>query len=194
MKSAAFRMLYDNIHDFKNAAVHVESEIARYALRSDSDDIVPGTNGLTHVDMWASMKTVSHFNLGIALELMLKLLLLQNNLPIPRHHCLAKLHKKLPKKCKMQLESTYQASRGHVLPDGHKVVAYNHDKPGRFPPNDPNLWTIKNAFIYFDSDAMFATKRYTWEHVEKGMWHHYISDIEAFVELISRVIRDIERP
>ena len=194
MKPAAHRMLYDNIHDFRNAAVGVESEIKRYRLRSVSDDVVPDTNGRTHTEMWVSMKTVSHFNLAIALELMLKLLLSLNGNAIPHHHRISDLHDDLPPEKQEQLESTYQASKTAVLPHGHRVVAYNNDKPGGFPPNDPDLWTLKNAFKYFDSDAMFETKRYTWEHVDKGMWHHYISDIGAFGELIDRVMRDIKRP
>ena len=72
MERAAYRLFYDNIHDFKTVAMHVESEIKRLGIRSDSDDPVPGMKGRTHCDMWVSMKSVSHFNLGTALELMLK--------------------------------------------------------------------------------------------------------------------------
>ena len=130
MERAAYRLLYDNIHDFKTTAMHVESEIVRCGICSDSEDPVPGMGGRTHVDMWVSMKTVSHFNLGTALELMLKLLLCLNNVSLsnvtskPRHrHFLSKLHVALPKKFQNQLESTFQASR-NVLPDGYELIAF----------------------------------------------------------------------
>ena len=60
--------------------------------------------------MWASMKTVPHFNLGIVLELMLKLLLFQNRIPTPNHHRLVKLYDMIPTKFQKQLEATYQES------------------------------------------------------------------------------------
>ena len=88
MEVTAYHLSYDNIHDFKATAIHVESEIRRHGLRDNSFDAVPGMNGRKHHDMWVSMKTVSHFNLGIALESMLKLLLFLNKIPMPRHHFL----------------------------------------------------------------------------------------------------------
>ena len=36
-------------------------------------------------------------------------------------------------------------------------------------------------------------KRYSWEFVGQERWHHYLSDISVFVELIERVMRDIRR-
>ena len=123
MERAAYRLFYDNIHDFKTAAMNVESEIIRHGIRSGSNDSVPGMNGRTHHDMWVSMKTVSHFNLGTALESMLKLLAFLNKIAIPQHHFLTNLHDAIPAKCQKQLESTYQASKS-VLPDGWKLIAF----------------------------------------------------------------------
>ena len=57
-------LLYDSIHDFKRAAVLVESEISRQNIRYDSNDDVQGMNGRKHHDMWVSMKAVSHFKSG----------------------------------------------------------------------------------------------------------------------------------
>ena len=127
MEVTAYHLLYDNIHDFKTTAMHVESEIRRHGLRDNSLDAVPGMNGRTHHDMWVSMKTVSHFNLGLALELMLKLLLFLNNVPldkIPRNrrHCLTTLYDAIPAKYQKQLESTYQASRG-ILLEGYELIS-----------------------------------------------------------------------
>ncbi len=199
-------MLYDNIHDFKATAVEVESRITNLRLDSHSDDMVPNMYGRTHVEMWTSMKTVSHFNLVVSLELMLKLLLHLNgnDLTEYQHHCLTLLHNDLPQTFQDKLESMYQECKSDVLPHGHKIVAYRsketydpllreRQKTNRFPPRDPDLWKFRNALDYFDSDAMMAMKRYTWEHVNEGQWYHYIKDISAFVELIDRVMDDIER-
>ena len=40
---------------------------------------------------------------------------------------------------------------------------------------------------------MLWQKRYSWELIDKRFWRHYVSDISVFVELINRVMRDIER-
>ena len=196
MKLSAYVMLCDNIQDFTDAAVRIESEIRRYGVLHDSDDVVPETNSRKHVDMWASIKTVSHFNLGIALELLLKLLLFLSDVdPIPEGHeghLLVNLHDKLPTELKKRLESTYQGSKRDRAPDGLKMVAYGRDKPGE-PESVPNLWTLRKAFNYFDSDALLWQKRYTWEHVNKEVRRHYVFDISAFVTFIRRVMRDIDK-
>ena len=200
MEVNAYRLFYDNIHDFKTTALHVESEIKRHGIRSNSDDAVPGMKGRTHRDMWISMKTVSHFNLGTALELMLKLLFFLNNIPmdnIPQkdRHQLTKLHDELPEKYQNQLESTHQACRS-VLPGGYERIEFIYtSSPTSLPESlpDRDISNLRELFEYFDEDAMLWLKRYSWELVEKGKWLCYLSDISVFVELINRVMRDIKR-
>ena len=123
MEISAYRLLYDNIHDFKTTALHVEAEIRRYGIRNDCHEEVSSMKGRIHHDMWVSMKTVSHFNLGIALELMLKLLLFLNNKPIPRDHHLIQLHDAIPETHQKSIESVYQDSCT-VVPGGNKLIAY----------------------------------------------------------------------
>ena len=41
---------------------------------------------------------------------------------------------------------------------------------------------------------MLWLKRYSWESVDEGRPRHYLSDISVFVELINRVMREIDRP
>ena len=67
MEVAAYRLFYDNIHDFNTAAMHVDSKIRGLGVRDDGDEPVPEMGGRTHRDMWESMKAVSHFYLGTAL-------------------------------------------------------------------------------------------------------------------------------
>lgn len=195
MEVAAYRMLYDSIHDFKTTAGHVESEIRRHGIQDDSDGPVPAMRGRTHHDMWVSMKTVSHFNLGIALESMLKLLLFLNNVAIPHDHLLVKLHDKLPAKRQTQLEAAYQASRASA-PAGYNLIAFhNAASPRSLPACPPNrdISTLRGFFEYFDEDVIIWQKRYSWELVDSGRWRHYLSDLSVFVALINRVMADVER-
>ena len=196
MEITAYRLLYDNVHDFKTTARHVESEIRRYGICSDSNEAVPGMGHRTHHDMWVSMKTVSHFNLGTALELMLKLLIHLNSIPIPHHHRLAELYDPVPEGIQNQLESTYQES-GDAHPEGFELVAFLNTAspdPANVPrPPDPDTSSLRGFFEYFDEDVILWQKRYSWELVGQGRWRHYLSDISVFVELINRVMRGIQR-
>lgn len=194
METAAYRLFYDNIHDFKTTAVHIESEINRYGISSKSEEEVPGKKGRKSRDMWESMKIVSHFNLGIALELMLKLLLFLNKMPNPLDHSLTQLHDAIPSRFRKQLEITFQDSRS-VLPHGFQLVAFINTENSNAPLSPPNqdVTTLKGFLKYLDEDAMLWQKRYSWEHVDKGRYRHYLSDISVFVEFIDRVMRDIPR-
>ena len=194
METSAYRLLYDNIHDFKITAVHIEAEICRYRIRSDSKKEVPGMNGRTHHDIWVSMKTVSHFNLGIAMESLLKLLLFLNRIPIPHSHRLWELHDTIPPKFQKKLEATYRESRA-VHPQGNKLVAFINTATPTAPtcPPDRDISNLRGFLEYLDDDVMLWRKRYSWELVDKGHWRHYLSDISVFVELIERMMRDIRR-
>ena len=200
MEVTAYRLLYDNIHDFKTTAMHVESEIRRHGILSHSDQAVPGMNGRRHQDIWVSMKTVSHFNLGIALELMLKLLLHLNKISPTavvrgkEGHFLAKLHDAIPKKYQVQLESTFQASRS-VFPQGFELIAFINTSSPTPPssPQDRDIASLRGFCEYFDEDMRWWEKRYSWELIDRGHWRHYLSDISVFVEFINRVMRGVER-
>lgn len=183
-----YRLLYDNIIDFKCAAVLVESEISRLKLRCDSSNAVQGMNGRKHHDTWASMKTVSHFNLGIALELLLKLLLVRSYGTVPNHHELAKLYDALSEKDQKQLESKYRTSRRQS--DNFTLFMFN--RPGSEPPPETrNINTLRGFFDYLDREVMISKKRYSWEQARDGDWRYYLSDITVFVEIIDQVMKDI---
>ena len=196
MEVTAYRILYDNIHDFKTTANHVESEIERHGIRDKSDTAVPGMQGRTHHDMWVSMKTVSHFNLAVALESLLKLLLFLNSIEIPHGHLLARLHDLLPAKRQKQLEATYQTSRASVT-EGYDLIAFLNTASPKPPPSGgpPNrdISTLRGFFEYLDEDVILWQKRYSWELVDEGRWRHYLSDISVFVDLINRVMVDLPR-
>ena len=194
MTSDAHRLMYDNIHDFKATAALIESDIRRLALRDDNDDLVPGAEGKRrHRDMWVSMKTVSHFNLGIALELMLKMILTMNRVQYRNKHELVYLYELLPAKFQTQLESTYRG----VSPKRHRLVAFansaTRDGKSLPPLVNRDLTTLRRLLEYFDEDVLLSKKRYSSEHVSKGQWRHYMSDLSPFIALIDSVMINVPR-
>lgn len=195
MEVTAYRMLYDNIHDFKTVARRIETEIRRHGIQHNSHDPVSGMGGRTHHDMWVSMKTVSHFNLGIALESMLKLLLFLDEVTVPHHHLLVKLYDILPEKRQTQLEAAYQASIASAPRDYAIIVFANTASPAAPPPQPPNrdISTLRGFFEYFDEDVILWKKRYSWELLDSGRLRHYLSDLAVFVALIDRIMRGIRR-
>lgn len=194
MDGHAYQLLYESIHDYKRTAVIVEEEVARLGLRSDSDDIVPDTNGpRRHSIMWASMKGVSHFNLAIALELMLKLLLLAyTDLDIPKHHRLAALYKLLPKKQKELLRVVYVNCQSD-FPGDYYLIAIKSSHSQSVPPGPIHapLSTLEEMLSYFDNHVRLETKRYAWEFLDREQWIEYLSDTSMFSEFISGVMRYI---
>ena len=67
MDTHSYRMMYDNVNDFMAVTVNIEAGLRQHEIRHDGDE--------RQRDMWISKKTVSHFNLGIALELLMKMIL-----------------------------------------------------------------------------------------------------------------------
>ena len=146
--------------------------------------------GRKHHDTWVSMKAVSHFNLGTALELLLKLLLIRSGGTAPNRHELAKLYDALLDKDRKELESKYRVSRRES--SNFALLMFNN--PGSEPPPDTrNINSLKGFLKYLDQDVMVSKKRYSWEQARDGVWRYYLSDITVFVELIDRVMKDIPR-
>ena len=186
-----YETLACNIFDFTNTALWVEKEIESHRASDNKFDLTMTVDGRTPGAKWASMKTVSHFNLGIALELMLKFLLLRNGEDYDRTHPLTKHYKKLKPAVQQQLESTYQDTlRGC----GHDCVALIRQPPTNQPPleNRP-MTSLMEIFEYFDEDVELSLKRYEWGHDKQGSWRHYLNDLSPFIEFIRVVMWNTER-
>ena len=193
-------MFHDSVRSFNATARLAELEIKRRGIRSDSYEPVPNGDGLTHHDAWAAWKNVSHFNLGTALELLLKLLLFLNKAEIPKGpegHQLVKLYGRIPPKYQAQLNDVFQAVIKDLLPEGGiQLRAYiNAASPDTHVGTPPNrdISSLMGFFEYLDEDVRLWQKRYSWELVDAGQFRHYLSDIEIFVELINRVMADLPR-
>ena len=117
-----YETLVHNIVDFTTTAMLVEQEIEKYRVSDDKYDVRLSLPEITTGSKWASMKSVSHFNLGTALELMLKYLLLRNGRNYPRGregHKLTVLYDELHRlpSITRQLETTYQEITGGSPPE-----------------------------------------------------------------------------
>ncbi len=198
---SAIRLLYDNIIDFKGAAEHVESEIRRLGILYDSWEEMPGTEGRIHHEMWVSYKTVSHFNIGTALELMLKLILHLQSIPwsdIPKgqRHSLTRLYDKMPAQHKDWLEIKYRATK-RGLPEGLAFLGFvnrSPDAPGpEYSAPSREVYRLRGLLEYLDENAKLWKTRYSWESMLENNWRYYLNDVSVLSELIDRVLSEIPR-
>ena len=164
-------------HDFAEAADVVEKHVIHRSLRSDTQNTVWD---------WMSMKTVSHFNLGTALELLLKLLLLRSGRGYTHTHGLTDLYLALPEKVQTYLQATYGKSAGSGT---LKLVALTTTPPEQQQrPQDRPIATIRDMLEYFDKDVKLHQKRYSWDPAQKQQWRHFIDNPSVFVKCIHRVL------
>ena len=194
MVITAVILLRENIKDFTIAAQHMEREIKSYGLKPDDNRPVPGRPEMRFSDLWLSKKTVSLFNLGIALELMLKLVLLLNDRRRTNEHSLARLYDALPHKPQSELERAYQRHLHNSLDDGRLIsmrFSASVLPKGKQLPLTPDISTLRKFLDYFDSHASLYKKRYAWEDVAKETWNYYIDDISLFVNLVNDVLVSI---
>ena len=193
MNAASLKLLCENIQDFKAAALHMEREIRVQGLTHDPQ--IPLIDKLSwNYDPWISKKTVSLFNLGIALELVLKLLLIMYEREKPNEHSLTRLYDGLPRDVRDELERGYREELSKNLDVGCIVafIDYKLPRPEQVPTRaTPDISTLRGFFEYFDSDVSLSTKRYSWERVGEYSWNYYIDDISLFVNLIDRIMVSI---
>ena len=154
--------------------------------------------GRTHHEAWVSLKTVSHFNLGTALELMLKLLLSLDDVPfddIPKgqRHSLVRLYEKLPDQ--HQLEVKYRACRR--ANNELQFVAFfgklTDAAESEYRSPGTQVIYLKGFFGYLDEIAKLWKMRYSWELMRDEKWRYYLNDISILVDLIDRVMSEIPR-
>ncbi len=192
---AGLAHLFNFIQDFANTVTLIEREIKCHGLKYNSHNVVPKSNGRIHQHMWRSMKSVSHFNLGISLELMLKFLLECNNKSYKHNHKLVCLLKTLPSPIQEQLNITFQDCK--TAYPGCELVAFLITKtsPSEDPaePSTREPKTLEDFFEYFDREVKLETKRYAYEQLKESAWCHYLGDLSAFIDLIDRVLGDVEK-
>ena len=184
MNGVQFLRLIGDARAFRQSASLTEREIARLGARGGDLSPVDGASGWPSHTVWESLKTASHFNLAIALELRLKCLLRLNGVTPPAGrdgHRLARLH---------ELFGAHGVSTGAGLERlyGQAAAEYpftlvaflSTDDPAvpEGPVNRP-LQSLADVFAYMDDDVELWRKRYAWEHAAGREWQHYIDDLSA---------------
>ena len=184
MNGVQFLRLIGDARAFRQSASLTEREIARLGARGGDLSPVDGASGWPSHTVWQSLKTASHFNLAIALELRLKCLLRLNGVTPPAGrdgHRLAGLH---------ELFGAHGVSTGAGLEQlyGQAAAEYpftlvaflSTDDPAvpEGPVNRP-LQSLTDVFAYMDDDVELWRKRYAWEHAAEREWQHYIDDLSA---------------
>ena len=177
-REKALRMLFHNIHDYKEVAEQAERKIQDLKLPLGGD-------------RWLSLKSVSHFNLGISLELMLKFLFACEKRPVSQDHRLARLYSGLSPRTRTRIQRGYGAL---VLNDLALQAFALGDGPQAPPsPKPRKLDTAHQFFKYFDDDVRLWDKRYEWEKMNTTQWRHYLSDVHPFTQLVDQVMRGFFR-
>ena len=184
MNGVQFLRLTGDARAFRQSASLTEREIARLGARGGDLSPVDGASGWPSHTVWESLKTASHFNLAIALELRLKCLLRLNGVTPPAGrdgHRLAGLHELFGAhgvSTGARLEQLYgQAAAEYPF----TLVAFlSTDDPAvpEGPVNRP-LQSLTDVFAYMDEDVELWRKRYAWEHAAEREWQHYIDDLSA---------------
>lgn len=135
---------------------------------------------------WFSIKLVSHYNLGTALELLLKLILVRANIAPPYTHTLTDLYRLIPQTAKPALQDTFSKCAGTMALKLSALVK-SPSTPTHVPSNRP-LDTIKDLLDYFDKDLKLSEKRYVWANFEKQEWVHLIENPSVFVTWIHAML------
>ena len=189
MNGVQYLKLIGDARAFRQSAWLIENEIGRLQVRQGDLSPVGGSSGWPSHSVWESLKTASHFNLAIALELRLKCLLHLHDLaPLRRHsgHCLAKLYGQLGE-VGSSTEGTLKKLFGKAIADRPiELVAFLTTDAPNMPegPRERKFTTLMDVFVYLDEDAALWNKRYAWETVADEQWQHYIDDLGAFFEFL----------
>lgn len=195
MKGSLYRRLVADAKAFAQAAWLIEREIKQLDVKPADRTRVGGTGWPAH-EVWESLKTASHFNLGIALELRMKCLLAikLNHVP-PRHHQLSNLYEQLPDNVRIKLNSLFKQVQGE---EKITLEAFVNTATPATPEGPPNrdLKNLKDFCIYFDEDMKLPMKRYTWEMLSKENWRHYLSNMDwmlRFLDLSGKLAEELAR-
>ncbi|MDE0335881.1 MAG: hypothetical protein OXI64_13040 [Defluviicoccus sp.] len=185
MNGVRFLKLIGDARAFLQSASLIEREIARLQVRDGDLSPVGGASGWPSHTVWESLKTASHFNLAIALELRLKCLLHLDGAKPPKGrdgHRLVGLYDRFGARgvsTAAELERLFgEAMNEHPF----ELVAFLSTDDPAVPegPAHRRLQSLRDLFAYMDEDVELWRKRYAWEHAAGGQWQHYIDDLSAF--------------
>ena len=182
-----FRKLIGDAKAFREATFFVENRIKKLGASSDSSAPLSGNRrGWPSADVWASLKTVSHFNLHNAFELGLKAFLGSLGVPFSETHFLKGLYSTIPEKEVDKVEALFsEISEKH--PNLELRALMRKETPPTKRPKAVRLNRLKDFCEYFDTDVALWRKRYAWENASKGKWEHYLSTLDIFLAFLDKL-------
>ena len=194
MNGVQFLKTIGDARAFRQSAWMIENEIARLQVTDGDLSPVGAASGWPSHSVWESLKTASHFNLAVALELRLKCLLHLEGAEPPHGrggHRLAGLHGLFGARgsaTEAVLERLFrQATDAHPF----TLVAFLSTDGPAVPegPGNRQLQGLADFLAYMDEDAELWRKRYAWERAADGQWQHYIDDLSAFFAFLDATER-----
>ena len=191
MNGVQYLKITGDARAFRQSAWLIEQEIGRLQVRQGDLAPVGGSTGWPSHSVWESLKTASHFNLAISLELRLKCLLRLHDiasLPDRSGHGLAKLYGQFGERGSSTEAKLEKLFRQATLHRPFKLVAFlstdNPDIPEG--PAERKLRTLKDFLTYMDEGVELWSKRYSWESAASTQWQHYIDDLGTFFEFLDK--------
>ncbi|MCY3625957.1 MAG: hypothetical protein OXH71_05935 [Candidatus Dadabacteria bacterium] len=170
---------------FLEATFFIEERIRELKVEDGNQNRIGGSTGWRIHNVWESLKTASHFNFGIALELRLKCILELCGLHKEGRaasHNLEKIYSLIPDEISRELEDLYaheMKNRSLKL----KAFMRSESEPTDTPSNN-DLKNLKDLCIYFDKDVKLWLKRYSWEELLNKTWVHYIEDLSPLMDFV----------
>ena len=188
MNGVQYLRLVGDARAFRQSSGIIEDEIRRLNARPGDLTPIGSSTGWPSHSVWESLKTVSHFNLVISLELRLKCFLhLHGITPVSGRdgHLLANLYDQLDGQCdtrdiREQLEELFRRAKEA---NAFNLVAFLSSDSPDVPesPRDRKLNTLRDCLVYMDEDMELWRKRYSWEMASEKQWRHYMDNLDAFL-------------
>ncbi len=190
MNSAQYIRNLADTKAFAESAWLIERRIRELGAKEGDTSPIGGATGWRKHDVWESLKTVSHFNLGVALELRLKCLLALHHIAPTRRgaqgHYLRKLLERLPSELLNRLEALYRQAMAERTVTLLAFISTQGPERPKGPP-DRSLDTLRDFCTYLDEDVGLWGKRYAWEQLdEEDTWRHYLTDLDAMLDFLDR--------
>ena len=187
MNGSEYMMLVGQARAFAQTVWLIESEIQRLGASPEHNrPIVGGTKGWPSRAVWESLKTASHFNLGVSFELRFKCLLelkARKRLSGKDGHMLAKLYRRMPPEIARRLAELFEESTRNCAIT-LRTFMYSPMAP-EAPTSQPN--TLQEFCEYMDQEMALWEKRYSWESASAPTWRHYIDDLGPFLDYLDKV-------
>lgn len=164
-----YRKILADVRTFHTAAHHV-------------NQLDLSGSGSLYDSLVLSKNTVSHFNLGIAIELRLKCFLALRGVPVPKTHNLTFLYDVLPLEISKKLNDMFK-------PDSIELLAFTTSLSVQ-PPDKPtekiSIEGLRGMCKYFDNMVGIAEIRYAWEKMIAGRWEFYLRDFTPVLDFLQK--------